>query len=424
MKRSGPAQRFQSPEDTTRLRGASRGASWLAAIVSFGAVALCLHTALVKRPPNYRIVTEAARNIVSGANPYGAEPGLDWFKYSPLAGLLTAPYALLPQGPGSFLFLLTQCIVFFWAFHRFTTAAAGYSLWHAPALPWIALASVALDLAVAIQNAQVNVVLWALMLLGAAQYAESKFLRSGLVLSLATNLKLFPFTLGLCLLTGGERLFWLSFLGGTLFWFLLPAVLLGLERDLELHRQWIRMMSRDQGHESVMLDIGSFLEVHFGIDADIRILPAFLVALVIGLTCLILFRRGEHRRLHRFLAPVNGLYVLLFSYLSESATSILATGGIFLIGARAVEKPPRRRRATFYWAAWVIALVLVPGFYSELATSSLQAWPRAIHLKTIGYLYVAAVLVILFLEFKGWAPGFEARPPSSGPAAAAPRRFR
>lgn len=189
------------------------------AIVCLGTAALCLHTAFVKRPPNYRVVTEAAWNILGGANPYGAELGLDWFKYSPLGGLLTAPYALLPEGPGLFLFLLTQCIVFFWAFHRFS-AAAGYPLRQAPALRWIAFASVALDLAVTIQNAQVNLVIWALMLLGAAQYAESKLFRSGLVLSLATNLKLFPFTLGLCLLTGGKRLFWLSFLGGSLFWFL------------------------------------------------------------------------------------------------------------------------------------------------------------------------------------------------------------
>ncbi len=395
---------------------------WFAAIVSIGTVALCLHTALVKRPPNYRVVTEAASNILAGANPYGAELGLDWFKYSPLGGLLTAPYAFLPQGPGLFLFLLTQCVVFFWAFHRFS-AVAGYSLRHSPALQWIALASVALDLAVTIQNAQVNLVTWALMLLGGAQYAESKLVRSGLVLSLATNLKLFPFTLGLCLLTDGKPLFWLSFLGGTLLWFLLPAALLGFARDLELHRHWIRLMSRDQSHEFEMLDIGSFLDVHFGIDADISTFLALSTGFVIGLTCLILFRRGERRRLHRFLAPVNGLYVLLFSYLSESPTSILATGGIFLIGARAAAKRASRRRAAFYWAAWILALVLVPGFYSELATSGLQAWSRAVHLKTIGYLYVAAVLVVLFLDFKGWAPAYEDHRPSSGRAAAAPRKF-
>lgn len=75
------------------------------------------------------------------------------------------------------------------------------------------------------------------------------------------------------------------------------------------------------------------------------------------------------------------------------AAKILAAGGIFLVGARAVET---RERAGIYWAAWIAALVLIPGFYSDLAASSFQAWSRAIHLKTIGYFYVATVVVVLF----------------------------
>ncbi len=396
MNRADPAQRSQPSEDSTRIPGKRRVGSFVVAVVSLGTVALCLHTALVKRPPTYRVVTGAMRNILEGENPYGAQLGLDWFKYSPLGGLLTAPYAVLPETVGLFLFLLTQCLLFYWAFHRWS-AGAGYSLRHSPALQWVAVASVALDLAVAIQNAQVNLVIWALMLLGAAQYAESKLIRSGLVLSLATNLKLFPFTLGLCLLTDCKRRFWLSFLGGTLLWFLLPAALVGFERDVELHRDWIRLMSRDQAEEVSMLDIGSFLQIHFGIDAAVRAPLALLVGVIIGLACWILFRRGEHRRVHRFVVPFTGLYVLLFSYLSESPTSILATGGIFVIGAWAVTK---RDRTAIAWAAWVLALVLVPAFYSELATPSLRAWSRAIHLKTVGYLYVTAVLVVLFATFE------------------------
>jgi hypothetical protein len=37
-----------------------------------------------------------------------------------------------------------------------------------------------------------------------------------------------------------------------------------------------------------------------------------------GLASFLLFRRSENERLHRFLFPGNGLYVLFFSYLSES----------------------------------------------------------------------------------------------------------
>jgi hypothetical protein len=286
-------------------------------LAALGTTVLCLHTALVKEPPNYRVVIEASRNILMGENPYGAELGLDWFKYSPLSGLLTAPFGVLPVAAGLFLFLLAQCLLFFWAFGRWC-AAAGYPLRQSSALAWTALASVALDLAVSIQNGQVNAGIWALMLLGGALYAEARPLRSGLVLSLATNLKLYPFTLALCLLTGGSRPFWISFLSGTLLWVLLPALFLGFDRDLELHRQWLALMSRDEAREAAMLDIGSFLETHFGVAADIRHSLALPAGALIGLACLMLFRRGQEGRLHRFLVPINGLYVLLFSYLSES----------------------------------------------------------------------------------------------------------
>jgi hypothetical protein len=389
--RGSDNERLKSPEDTTGVPGKSR---WIAAIVGIGTLALCLHTAFVKEPPNYRVVVEASRNVLSGENPYGPELGLDRFKYSPLGGLLMAPFGVLPAGPGLLLFLLGQSVLFFWALGRWS-AAAGYPFRSSTALPWIALGSFALDFAVAIQNGQVNVGIWALMLLGGALYAESKPIRSGLALSLATNLKLFPFTLGFCLLTGGNRRFWISLLSGTLLCLLLPAAVVGPGRGLDLHRQWLSLMSRDEAHELTMLDVGSFLELHFGIEAGIRAFLALAAGLVIGLGCWILFRRREEKRLHRFLVPLNGLYVLLFSYLSESPTSVLATGGIFLIGARAVEK---RGQAGIYWVAWLTALTLVPLCYSDLAPPDLRDWARAVHLKTVGYLYVTAVLAALFLE--------------------------
>ena len=103
--RGSDNERLKSPEDTTGVPGKSR---WIAAIVGIGTLALCLHTAFVKEPPNYRVVVEASRNVLSGENPYGPELGLDRFKYSPLGGLLTAPFGLLPAGPGLLLFLLAN----------------------------------------------------------------------------------------------------------------------------------------------------------------------------------------------------------------------------------------------------------------------------------------------------------------------------
>lgn len=347
------------------------------------AIAAGLAVASLKSPPNYTVVMTASSNIFAGRNPYEAQPGLDFYKYSPLAGLLTAPLIPLPVPLGIFFFVFAQTLLFLRGFGRWSRAA-GYDVGGSRTLLLVAFAAVALDLATALQNCQVNAGIFALMLLGAAQHAEGRTALSGLTLSLATDLKLYPFTLALCLAAGFRARFWLSFLGGLAVWLLLPSAAVGFAENPELHRQWLSRIASDRGGDLSMLDLGSFLELHFGLEG--LLLPGALVGGAgLGLLSWSLFRRGDHERLNRFLLPLNGLYVLLFSYLSESPTSVLAVAGIFLIGARAATC---ERGARLYWCAFVLALALVPVFYSDLAPRPAQDWARAVHLKTAGYLYV------------------------------------
>ena len=356
------------------------------------AVGISLQVALIKRPPNYRVVTKAAQNILEGAHPYEPQEGLDYYKYSPLAGILTAPFLFLPDSVGIFLFVFLQLGLFIWAFSKWVARA------HLTGLSWQSIAVVAFfstifDVTVAVQNGQVNVGIFALMFFAAAQYAEGKLVRAGLVLSLATNLKLFPFTLGLCLLMGLKKKYWMAFFGGVLLWMALPSILIGFEANRRLHSEWLQLMTWDQTRDLTMLDVGSFLALHFGMDPAIRNLLAVTVGLLIGLGALYVFKRQRNDLVDRFLLPINGLYVLLFSYLSESPTSVLAVAGIFLIGIEALSG---RKRAALYWVHWGIALMLVPIFYSDLVPNNWGEWARAFHLKTIGYLYVSVVLGFVF----------------------------
>ena len=159
------------------------------------------------------------------------------------------------------------------------------------------------------------------MLLGAALYAEGATLSAGLGLSLATNLKLFPFTLGLCLLTGLNRRFWVWFVVGLVGRLVLPAAVLGWSRNAELLQQWLALL-QDDATRPHMLDIGSFVALHFGIAETVRTPLALAAGAVVGVTCFRLFRGGETGGIDRFVVPVNGLYVLLFSYLSESPITL------------------------------------------------------------------------------------------------------
>lgn len=355
---------------------------------------ICLHTAVVKKPLNYSVVTKAAGNILGGHNPYAPQPGLDFFKYSPLAGLLTVPFSLLRDEVGLFLFIFFQYWLFFWGFQRWARSA-GCPLDMRISYLLVAVFSVLFDTTVAIQNAQVNAGILGLMLLAAAQYAENKPVRSGLLLSLAANLKLFPFTLGLCLLMGFRKKYWAAFWGGLVLWFTLPAAAVGWSRNLEMLKQWVGLMSWDQTRSLDMLDLASFLELHLGWSSWWREPLALLVGVAIGLTTLYLFRGRQDSLLYRFLLPVNGLYILLFSYLSESPTSILAVAAIFLIGIEALEAESHRR---IFWFVWAGSLALVPIFYSDLVPRAWNVWAQAWNLKTVGYVWTAAACLFLVIR--------------------------
>ncbi len=363
----------------------------LAALVIFTG-GICLHVALVKQPLNYHVVVTAAENIVNGQNPYEPQQGLNFFKYSPLAGLLTVPFSLLVDEVGTFLFVFLQFWLFLWGFW-YWARTAGYRLDQSSAVLWLAFFSIIFDTTVNIQNCQVNAWILGLMLLGAAQYAEGKYIKSGLLVSLASNLKLFPFTLGLCLLTGFKKKYWTAFGGGLVIWFILPALFLGWRRNLTLLNQWTDLMSWDQTRNLNMLDIGRFLEMHLGLSAGWRNPLAVLAGIAVGVGTWMLFRQRKDFLIHRFLLPIIGLYILLFSYLSESPTSILAVPVLFLLAMEALFAP---RHQGIFLLSWILALVLVPLFYSDLVPANWSLWAKNFHLKTVGYLYLSVMVSILF----------------------------
>ncbi|NOR14857.1 MAG: DUF2029 domain-containing protein [Candidatus Aminicenantes bacterium] len=355
-------------------------------------IGICLHVALHKHPDNYQVYIHAVENVLYQNNPYATQPGKDFYKYSPLAVLMIYPFSRLIDEVGTFLFVFLQFLVFFWGFWRWAKIA-GFDLGSSRGMMVLAFCSVILDTILSVQICQVNALLFGSMLLSAAYYREEKYVRAGLLLSLVTNLKLFPFTLALCFLLGLKKKYWLAFWSGLFMWFLLPAVFLGWGYNLELLKNWVKLMTWDQTRSLEMLDIGNFVGYHFGISQSIRNPLALGIGLLIGLGTLYLFRKKQHLLIDRYLVPVNGLYILLFSYLSESATSVLATTAIFLLAMQAWRA---QKHAWFYWISWALALLLIPWFYSDGVPQAWTLWARAFHLKTIGYVLVSLVLGYIF----------------------------
>jgi hypothetical protein len=363
-------------------------------------VGVCLHLSLIKKPDNYQVYVNAAENIFYKQNLYAKYGILDYFKYSPLAALMIVPFSLLIDELGAFLFLFLQYWLFIWGFWRWTKSA-GFRLDQSSSMMFLAFISIVSDSMLAVQICQVNAGIFGLMLLASAQYSEGKYLKSGLLLSLATNLKIFPFTLAFCFLAGFKKKFWLAFWIGLAFWLFLPVLFIGADYNFELLREWYNLMTWDQTRNLEMLDIGNFLDLHFGIPQAVRNPMAVLFGLLIGGATLYLFRKGRTELINRFLVPVNGLYILLFSYLSESATSILATPAIFLVAMEALKE---KTRAWRYWILWILALLLIPVFYSDLVPRSWSWWARGFHLKTVGYIYISIVIGFLFGKYYRKSP--------------------
>jgi hypothetical protein len=358
-------------------------------------VIVCLHIALIKKADNYRVYVNAADNIFHKQNIYAKYGILDYFKYSPLAALMIVPFSLLIDEVGMFLFLFLQYWLFFWGFWKWAKSA-GFRLESSSVMMLLAFFSIVSDSTLSIQICQVNAGIFGLMLLAADDYSQGKYLKSGLLLSLATNLKIFPFTLAFCYLMGFKKKFWLAFWIGLVFWFLLPSLFLGTDYNFELLGDWFELLTWDQTRNLEMLDIGNFLDLHFGISQAVRNPIAIFFGFLIGLAAFFLFRKRRTELIDRFLLPVNCLYVLLFSYLSESATSILATPAIFLIAMEALEE---KTRAWRYWTLWILALLIIPVFYSDLVLKSWSLWARANHLKTVGYIYISIVIGVLFAKY-------------------------
>jgi hypothetical protein len=57
-----------------------------------------------------------------------------------------------------------------------------------------------------------------------------------------------------------------------------------------------------------------------------------------------------------------------------------------------------KTQAWLYWVLWVLALLLIPVFYSDLVPKFLSSWARGFHLKTVGYVYIAIVIGLMFAK--------------------------
>ena len=182
----------------TSWRASSRWQQLAAA--AWGVVLVVVSVRAVVSPHRhtvYPIFSTAARNWLAGGDLYVPQPGLDDYRYSPMATALMSPLGWLPDRLGGVLWRLFNAGVLLGALLGWTRNALPRSL---TANQRAALFLLILPLTVGnLNNAQSNPLLLGLLLSAVTAAARHRWVVAAACIAVATGLKVYPIALGLLL---------------------------------------------------------------------------------------------------------------------------------------------------------------------------------------------------------------------------------
>ena len=323
--------------------------------IAFAAVA----PMLVKTGTN--VVTDtyarAAELAWAGSSPY-APPTTrgDWYKYSPLFALLYG--ALLSWGavPQALAWALVNTLVFWWGVSRWFLFGKST----AP-LVWACLALCAIELDISLRYQQVNAGITGLMLLGLAAYRDGRTRDAGLILALATNIKILPGFPSALLLAGGRRKYASALFAASLACLLAPAVL-GWSWNLNALVRWKELLLTDLGAPGI-LDLSTALK-KMGLATN----TAWLRWTILLRTAALLLR-GLSRISWGLWYTLAASALLLFSPRTESPTFVLFAPAYLFLATEVAKLTGWRKSAA-------MAATLAGGFFLTFAYCDL--WPKAV----------------------------------------------
>jgi hypothetical protein len=168
------------------------------------------------------------------ADPYALPLiGGDRFEYSPFFALLYYPFAILPVKWQAIAWAGFNSFLFWYGILKWQ------NLKGASWLLWLAVIACSMELNICLLYQQINAALIGMTLLGLYHFKEKEYVRAGIWLALATNIKTLPAFFAIPLLFSRERRYFVGILMGSLFTLLSPALVVGLKGDLLLHWNWI-----------------------------------------------------------------------------------------------------------------------------------------------------------------------------------------
>jgi hypothetical protein len=336
---------------------------WLIALIVVAAIV----TVGGKPGKLYRTFVAAGDNFRQGETIYGDVPDdLDQFRYSPLVAAAMAPWGLIPTDLGSVLWRAVQAAILLLALRAWARVAA-------PAVPWPALAILALPLCIGnMHNGQLNPLVAALMLFGAVAFFRERYWLAVAAIAGAALFKVYPLALGLLLCVVEPRRLTARLLLTVAIGCLLPFALQSPEYVAQQSADWVeRLGVDDRTIQPIHRGYHDFqrLLLRWGFPTTLETYRAIEVLAGCVIAALIAWGRtnGWNRsRLVQSCVSLGFIWCTLFGPATESATYMLLAP-VMAHAAIAVRDRPVWERC------WV------RGAYLLLLSSSVIQWfPRPI----------------------------------------------
>lgn len=323
-------------------------------LVRGGAAAVEMQDA--RRPSgNFEIFRASSRHLVDGQDLYAQYPTeQDRFKYSPSFALLFSPLAWIAWPVALFLWSTLNAMTLFIALERLLP----------PRQAMFAIAALLLELLRAMQNAQSNALVAALMILAFLALEQARSVRAGLLVALGVSIKIFPLAAltfaiprrrairtGAAAVTAGIGVLLLPLLVTS------PATLVaqyqswrGIEAS-DAHQRWFSIM--ELLHQWTRLDFPNWPVQLAGV--GVLVLP-------------LLARRArwtDDRFRILYLCSVL-LFVALFNHQAERASYVIAFTGAAIWYASSGHSGWRTALFALAFLTMPLASTLIPGAWLKL----------------------------------------------------------
>jgi hypothetical protein len=352
--------------------------------------------------PDFRVYYEAANAIAGGKQLYGTlfSLGSGYYKYSPFTALLFYPISLLQY--------YTACIVYFLVvstatvctsillFYIFNTHVFSQSVKSPNFILSVAAFCISIHIIREIGLGNVNMLLLLLLSLSLLFIIQKRVLLAALLLALVIITK--PFFILILIPIAMRKHFKTIFTTGIflLLFTLFPALLFGIGKDIELHKQWLNTMLLHSDSFPSPNTIEALIRYNLSIMANFQYITIFLLFVLyvffVGIN-IIHNNKEEKANSTSFIIEWFTLIALMPSMFKTDTEHFLLSLPIILFILIFLFS----HRNTLLTILFTILILLYDGNSSDLLgkTLSLEAYNVGI----LGISNVLLVILALFIYF-------------------------